>query len=86
MRKVDSLSSEAMAVVLYLTRQRLRLGQHIPFSELKDALKYGNDPLAAALDECVRGGWLLVARLPRGEPHYSIMPVGRRPCAGSPLI
>ena len=78
MRRGFELSADAVAVLLFISRQRLRLYQDIPFSEVRDALHYHGERLAAAFSECVQGGWLLVDR-PRGrEPHYSMVATGRR--------
>ena len=72
------LSPDAVAVLLFISRQKLRLHQNIPYSEVQDALHYQRQRLASAFTECVKGGWLLVATPQGGEPHYSMIATGRR--------
>lgn len=78
MRRDIDLSTDAVAVLLFISRQRLRLYQNIPFSEVQGACLYRGQRLSAALAECVKGGWLLVATPQGGEPHYSMIASGRR--------
>lgn len=78
MRRGMDLSSDAVAVLHFISRQRLRLYQNIPFSEVEDALHCRGQRLSNALAECVKGGWLLVATPQGGEPHYSMIATGRR--------
>lgn len=81
MRRETELSSDAVALVLYLSRQRLRLAQDIPQSELRAVVNGDGARLAAAIAECVRGGWLLVTRSARTEPHYSMLAAARKSVA-----
>lgn len=79
MRRVVNLSTEAVAVLLFVSRQRLRLNQHIPLSDVRAAINCEDGRLKAAIDECVQGGWLLVEREPRSQDHYySMIAAGRR--------
>jgi len=73
MRREADLSTDAVAVLLFISRQRLRLRQHIPFSEARSALGYDERRLFEAFLECVRGGWLLATEEPGSEPHYSMV-------------
>ena len=77
MRKIDNLSTDAITVLLYIQRQRARLQQHIPLSEIATALEYEVDRLAAALRECEGGGWVL-SSIDTGHPHYSLIATNRR--------
>ena len=77
MRRSIDLSTDAVAVLLFISRQRLRLYQHVPFSEIQSALNYSRSRLLEACSECVRGGWL-VSEPRDGEIHYSLMAAGRR--------
>jgi len=77
LRKIDGLSTDAVAVLLYVRRQRARLQQHISAQEIGDALEYGAERLHNALFECEKGGWLL-AVTEHGQRHYSMMAGNRR--------
>lgn len=72
------LSRDAVAVLLFIARQRLRLSQNIPISEVRGALNECEERLRAALAECVGSGWLLVSYPPGSEAHYSMMATGGR--------
>jgi hypothetical protein len=78
MRRVADLSADAVAVLLFISRQRLRLRQHIPLSEARAALSLDELRLSVAFSECVRGGWLLVTTEAVPEPHYSMVAAGGR--------
>ena len=73
MRRKADLSTDAVVVLLFISRQRLRLRQHISFSETRSALGYDESLLSEAFLECVQGGWLLAAEEPGSEPHYSMV-------------
>ena len=77
MRKIDGLSTDAVAVLLYIQRQRARLQQHIPAKEIGEALAYDAERLRDALLECENGGWLL-AVTEHGQRHYSMIAGNRR--------
>ncbi len=78
MRRNIDLSSDAVAVLLFISRQRLRLYQNIALSEVTEALNYNATRAATACSECVSGGWLLVSRPQGKEPSYSLVATGRR--------
>lgn len=78
MRRGVDLSTDAVAVLLFMSRQRLRLYQSIPFTEVRDNLNYSGIRLTAAIAECVQGGWLIVEGEHRGEPCCSMIASGRR--------
>lgn len=78
MRRGIDLSTDAVAVLLFISRQRLRLFQSISFSEVRESLDYNGSRVTAAIAECVQGGWLIVESGPGGEPYCSMVSTGRR--------
>jgi hypothetical protein len=77
-RRDMDLSTDAVAVLLFISRQRLRLQQHISFSEIREGLEYDGSRTAAAIAECVQGGWLILESGADGEPCCSMLSTGRR--------
>ncbi len=78
MRRNIDLSTDAVAVILFISRQRLRLYQNVAFSEVQSALNYSGGRLHEACSERIRGGWLVVDEPRNGEPLYSLMAAGRK--------
>jgi hypothetical protein len=77
-RRGIELSTDAVTVLLFISRQRLRLYQNIPFTEVRDRLNYASTRLTSAIAECVQGGWLIVESGQGGEPCCSMIATGRR--------
>ena len=78
MRRGADLSTDAVAVLVFISRQRLRLYQSISFSEVRGSLNYSGSRVSAAVAECVEGGWLVVESGHGGEPYCSMIATGRR--------
>ena len=78
MRRVINLSADAVSAIFFVSRQRLRMCQHIPLSEIQSGLQFDPARVRSALFECVEGGWLLLTRQARREPCYSLIAARRR--------
>lgn len=67
-----SLTTPAIAVLIYVTRQRQRLQQSIPLSEILARAGVDEELARAGLAECVQEGWMSRSTYKR-EPMYSIV-------------
>jgi hypothetical protein len=76
-RLPEDLTPAGLAVLTYVSRQRLRFWQHIPRSEILRGTGLSSALASAGLVECVERGWLVPC--PKGQDTvYTLVVCGRR--------